>query len=288
MAKKESRDPEFRVRQLELELAEKEQELVAFKAELGKINTELEKFISQMAGELKMATLIQRSLVPTEFPSIPGFEFSTKFVASSLTGGDYYDIFELEDKMRFGILIANCSGHGMAALFLSVLLKLTTQIEARKGMNPNDVLSHMTRELQNNLKDADQANVFYAVADRRRYVLNFARAGHVLAFLYKYSDDKIIRLETGDPAIGKKSAGTFKFEEVSLDPRDKLILVSEGIVKAVNEANEPFGEDRLFETILKNPRSGCHDLRNEIFFQVSKVRRSPRIYSGSHGSCDGS
>jgi serine phosphatase RsbU (regulator of sigma subunit) len=59
-------------------------------------------------------------------------------------------------------------------------------------------------------------------------------------------------------------------EEISLDPRDKLILVSEGIVKALNEANEPYGEDRLFETILKNPRSGCHDLRNEIFFQVSK------------------
>jgi sigma-B regulation protein RsbU (phosphoserine phosphatase) len=223
-----------------------------------------------MAGELKLATLIQRSLVPTEFPSIPGFEFSTKFVASSLTGGDYYDIFELEDKMRFGFILANCSGHGMASVFLSVLLKLTTQIEARRGMNPDEVLKHMTGEIQKNLKAADQANVFYGVVDRRRYVLNFARAGKVLSYLYKYADDKIIRLETDDGPIGKDSSGQFKAEEISLDPRDKLILASEGIIKALNEDHEAFGEDRFFETILKDPRAGCHDLRNEIFFQVSK------------------
>src|SRR5437868_4444078 len=129
MAKRDLRTPEQIIKDLKAELAERERELAEYRYELGAINRSLEKFLSEMANELKLAAIIQRTLVPTEIPTIPGFEFSTKFVASSLTGGDYFDIFELQDKMRFGVLMASCASHGMASLFLSVLLKLATQIE---------------------------------------------------------------------------------------------------------------------------------------------------------------
>jgi phosphoserine phosphatase RsbU/P len=269
MARRDIRTPEQKIKMLEQELAEKERELLSFRGELNKINAQLEKFISQLAHELKLAALIQRSLVPTEIPTIPGFEFSTKFVASSLTGGDYFDIFELEDKMRFGILLANSSGHGMASLFLSVLLKLTTNIEAKKGMEPNDVLIRMTKEIQANLKADDLANVIYMVIDRRRYDLAFSRAGGGFAYLYKYPEDKLVRLDSAESAIGKDTKAQFKVETLHLDPRDKLILLSEGIGKAQNPAGEQFGEDRVIHHVMKNIHSTPHELRNEILYQVT-------------------
>lgn len=270
MAKKDSRSPEERVKYLESELAAKERELVSFRQELSKINGQLEKFINQIGEQLKLASHIQRILVPTEIPTIPGFEFSTKFVGSSLSGGDYFDIFELEDKMRFGVLMASSSGHGMASLFLSVLLKLTTQIEARKGMNPDQVIKHMNQEMQVNLKGEDAAHVFYAVVDRRLFDLTYSHSGKILAFLYKYSDDKLVKLDATQAAIMKSKAGQFRQENLSLEPRDKLILVSHGVIRATNSAGESFGENRLFENILENPRSSCHELRNEILFQLKK------------------
>ncbi len=269
MARKDPRTPETKIKQLELELADRDRELLSFRKELAQINLQLERFINQIAGELKLAGVIQRSLVPTEIPTIPGFDFSTKFVASPITGGDYFDIFEMQDKMQFGILMSNSSGHGMASLFMSVLLKLTTQIEAKKGLEPEEVLKHMAREIQSNIKGEDLARVFYGIVDRRRYELTYARAGEVLSFLYKYAEDKLVKLDKGSEAIGKKTQNAYKAEKVKLDPRDRLIILSAGIINAVNEANEKYGEDRLHTIILERARSGCHDLRNEILFQVS-------------------
>jgi sigma-B regulation protein RsbU (phosphoserine phosphatase) len=270
MAKRDSRTPEMKIKALEMELADRERELQGFKKELAQINQQLERFINQIAGELKMAGVIQRSLVPTDIPAIPGFEFSTKFVASPLNGGDYFDIFEMQDKMQFGILMSNSSGHGMASLFMSILLKLTTQIEAKKGMEPDEVLKHMSKEIQNNLQGEDLARIFYIVVDRRRYNLTYAKAGDVFAYLYKYSEDKLVTLDKGSPAIGKKTGLTYKSETIKLDPRDRLVLVSQGLINAVNVSQEKYGEDRLHEVILKKARSGCHELRNEILFQVSQ------------------
>ena len=93
-----------RVRELEAELLEREKDLAVFRDELNRANEQLEQFIKQIGQELKIASLIQKALVPTEFPNIPGFEFSTKFVPSPISGGDYFDIFEHEDKFRFGIV----------------------------------------------------------------------------------------------------------------------------------------------------------------------------------------
>jgi sigma-B regulation protein RsbU (phosphoserine phosphatase) len=270
MARRDSRTPEMKIKQLEMELADRDRELASFRKELAQINLQLEKFINQIGSELKMAGVIQRSLVPTEIPTIPGFEFSTKFVVSSLTGGDYFDIFELQDKMQFGILMSNSSGHGMASLFLSVLLKLTTQIEARKGMTPEEVLTHMTKEIQANLKGEDLARIFYAVIDRRRYELNYAKAGEVLAYIYKYSEDTLIKLDKGSPAIGKNSKLQFKSEDLKLDPRDKLFILSEGLTQVSNPDGKTFGEEKVHEIILEKARQGCHEVRNEILFQLTQ------------------
>jgi phosphoserine phosphatase RsbU/P len=270
MAKRFPLTPEQRIAQLEADLAEKERELISFKTELTKINDELEKFINQIGSELKLASLIQRSLVPTDIPTIPGFAFSTKYVPGN-SGGDYFDVFELEDKMRFGLLMASSTGHGMASLFMSVLLKLTTQIEARKGMEPADVLTHMTKEIQNSVKENDRAHIFYAVADRRRYEMAFVRAGEIPAFLYKYGDDKLVRLVSDDEAIGKNTKPKFNVETVTLEPRDRLVVCSRGIINATSETNEKFGMDRLTDVLVKNIlQSGAHEIRNEVLFQVSK------------------
>ncbi len=69
-----------RVRELEIELGDREKDLAVFRDELAKANSQLEGFIRQIAQELRMASLIQKALVPTEFPNIPGFEFSTKLL----------------------------------------------------------------------------------------------------------------------------------------------------------------------------------------------------------------
>ncbi len=259
---------EGRVRELEAELAERTHDLARFREELAKANTQLEKFIEQIGQELKVAGLIQKTLVPTEFPNIPGFEFSTKFAPSPISGGDYFDIFEHEDRFRFGIVVANSSGYSMSALFLSVLLKMTGQLEARKGAAPEKILEMMARELVPHVQASDRANVFYGIVDRRGFDLTYSCAGRVKALLFSYGANKLQRLETMTEPFQADFKGELKSGTVSLNPRDRLILCTEGVLRAANPKGELFGEERLYKAILGAAKSGVHELRNEIFYQL--------------------
>ncbi len=257
-----------RIEELESELVEREKDLSLFRNELSKANLQLKKLIDQIGSELKTASKIQKALVPTEFPTIPGFEFSTKFVASTISGGDYFDIFEHEDKFRFGVVLANSSGYSMSALFLSVLLKMSGQLEARKGTPPNEILEMMGRELVPNVEGNDIANVFYAVIDRRNFEMTYSHAGQYIGLLV--SEDKVHKLEVSNPPIGKNFQSGIENKAISLNPHDKIVLCSEGILKVLNSKNEKFGEERLYKAVLAASEAGVHDLRNELMIQVEK------------------
>ena len=266
-----------RVRELEAELLEREKDLAVFRDELNRANEQLEQFIKQIGQELKIASLIQKALVPTEFPNIPGFEFSTKFVPSPISGGDYFDIFEHEDKFRFGIVLASSSGYGMSALFLSVLLKMTGQLEARKGTSPDRILEMMAQELVPNIQAQDRANVFYGVFDRRSFEMTYSGVGGMVGLLLSYGTGKLQRLEWESTPFQVGFNATLKSKAVSLGPRDRVILVSEGAIKALNPKGEAFGEERLYKTVLAAPRLGVHDLRNEIFYQIERFTKGREL-----------
>src|SRR3989344_3162203 len=106
---------------LEAELNKEDSEIMIYRQELLKFSQKLDLLMSQIAGDIKILSEVQKTLVPTEIPTIPGFEISRKFVYVSQAGGDYFDIFEHEDKMKFGILMASSSGYAMSALFLSLI-----------------------------------------------------------------------------------------------------------------------------------------------------------------------
>lgn len=262
---------EKKIAELEHELAVRERDLLRYKSELTKANKTLESLIHRTHQEVKLAHKIQKVLVPTEYPNIQGVEFSTKFIPGSERGGDYFDIFELEDRLRFGVLLAASSGYAMSALFISVLLKMTSKIEARKGALPNKVLETMAKELLPSLSDRDKASIFYAVVDRRSFEITYAQIGENVAFIQSGDTGRVAALDGGlVPALNKNFNFEVKATTLSLNPRDRLILVSEGVVKMKNEEGEAFGVERLAQAILKSPRTGVHELRNEILFQVEK------------------
>ncbi|MCJ8277888.1 MAG: hypothetical protein HRT44_09325 [Bdellovibrionales bacterium] len=160
-----SREDELvkKIQELESEIDKKDQDLKIYRRELSQANKELEKLIIRANDQLQQSHKIQKHLVPTEFPNIQGFEFRTKFSSSSVSGGDYFDIFEHFDKMRFGIFLSSASGYGMSALFLSVLMKMTYEIEDQKSKDPALVMKGILEELREQSQPNDQASIFYGV-----------------------------------------------------------------------------------------------------------------------------
>ncbi len=269
------------VQELEREVDAREKDLAVFRTQLLKANQSLESLIEKVAEEVKTAALVQKVLVPTEFPNIPGFEFSTKFVPSPISGGDYFDIFEHEDRLKFGVVLASSNGYGMSALLLSVLLKITGQQEAKRGLSSEKLLQAIAVELEPSLgtgpKGADRANVFYGTLDRRTLNFAYSAAGPVFGAILRASSGSLERLQASDPAI-EKGRGTVSgtLHEVALEAMDRVILVSGGAMATRNAKGETFGEDRLVRALsvkaptLKPGSGTVHDARNEILYAIEK------------------
>lgn len=253
-------DLKRRIRDLEKEIEIKDGELDRSHKELLKVNTVIEKVIGDMSQELKLAALIQRVLSPTEIPHITGVEFSTKFVPGMKYGGDYFDIFEHEDKLKFGIILSSCSGYAMSALFLSVLIKMSVQIEARKGMDPHQVIEMMAKELVPNIQSQDKASLFYAIVDRRTFDFKYCSIGQITGLLQRQGQESLLRLEPTAGYLTQNFQQPLMTSSIALGPRDRLVLCTEGVG----------GIDLVTSAINRVPRSGVHDLRNEILFQVEQ------------------
>ncbi len=259
-----------RVAELEQEVRERQEDLKRFRHELGQANQKLEALIAHLHTELKLAHVIQKALVPTEFPHIAGFEFSTKFVPSTISGGDYFDIFEHEDRARFGIIISSSSGHSMSALLLGVLLKMTSQLEARRGSDPHMVMDEMFAQLKEHMSETDQADMFYALVDRRNFDMKFVRSGNLIALHQNFSTGEVQSLDSGIAPLGLDFAAPTESGLVSLSPRDRLVLCTRGVIEARNQAGEAYGMERVTRSFLSGPKRGVHELRNHILFEVQK------------------
>jgi sigma-B regulation protein RsbU (phosphoserine phosphatase) len=260
----------LRISELEEEVRERQADLKRFREELGKANHRLESLIEQLHQEVKLAHVIQKILVPTEFPHISGFEFSTKFFPSHISGGDYFDIFEHQDRFRFGIIVSSSSGHAMSALLLSILLKMTGQLEAKRGSDPQQVLAEMYSQLEPHLTAQDQADVFYALIDRRNYEMKYVRAGGVIALQQSATTGEVQALDSslGPMALGFTSPASSGV--VALNPRDRLVFCTRGVIEARNTRGEPYGMERVTRSFLTGPKRGVHELRNHILYEVHK------------------
>lgn len=250
------------IAKLEAELAQKSSEIIIYRQELMKISQKLDSLMSQVSGDTKVLSHVQKLLVPTEVPTIPGFEISRKFVYGSKVGGDYFDIFEHEDKMRFGILVACSSGYAMSALFMSLILKVSHVLEAKKGNLPDKILQQIADEMKKLAKPEDLTSVFYAVIDRRDFSLQFCSAGKVNGF-YLAPQKPIQVLKSVHSAFGQQFSEKLSLAKLDLDAKARLCVMTEGLTEILST------ED-IAKIMTDNVKNGVHDLRNDILFQAQR------------------
>nr|BFD58376.1 hypothetical protein CKG001_04830 [Bdellovibrio sp. CKG001]BFD61805.1 hypothetical protein BdHM001_04860 [Bdellovibrio sp. HM001] len=267
---KEQDELKERISELEHELAVKEAELHRYRLELGKANGALEKMIVQVSQELKLAQSLQKFLSPTELPNVQGFEFSTKFLPGTRSGGDYFDIFEHEDKLKFGILISSASGYSLSSLLLSMIIKISSQIEARRGLEAHKVVALLAKEVVPNIQNEDKASVFYGIVDRRSFEMQYCSVGNIDGFMQVYGQEGLVELLPTGPSLSKDFNTEPQSRVIQLNPRDRLILATEGLKMSQNSLGVNWGGHGISEAISRAPKQGVHELRNEILFANEK------------------
>lgn len=225
---------------------------------------------------------IQRALLPSEIPVIPGLKIATSYLTSDQAGGDYYDFFQF-DSGKWGILIADVSGHGAAAA--AVMAMLHAILHAYRStidgaaIRPEEVLRFTNRRLCEASIESSFVTAFFAVYDPMTATLTYSRSGHNPPRLKKGTTGDICSVDgAGSLPLGVFEDSGLTSETLHLAPSDTVILYTDGITEAFDANREMFGVERL--------DAALHDCSGDPDCVVDSVHTALYAHTGARTRAD--
>lgn len=203
----------------------------------------------RLTAQLEAVARVQQALLPTRLPSIPGLKIATSYLTSDEAGGDYYDFFALPGG-RWGVLIADVSGHGAAAATVMAMLHAILHGYQGPDYAPDAVMAYANRRLASSRIDGTFVTAFFGVYDPETGRVTYARAGHNPPRLKRGDTGEVVAVDDapGLP-LGITDDYSVHTSEVVLRHLDTLVLYTDGVTEAFNAAREQFGIAGLDESL---------------------------------------
>lgn len=223
------------------------------------LSRKLQDAYTALDRELKQVGRIQRALLPPVLPRIPGLEMAVSYVTAARAGGDYYDFFNLGGD-RWGLLIADVSGHGTPAAVVMSMIRTILHSSCMSDRTPADMLRHVNGQLMAHGMGDDGAFVtaFYGIYRSGDRGLTYASAGHNPPLVV----DRRIRVRELDEAqalpLGVDADHEYVQHDTTLQHGDTMLLYTDGITEAMNDRREMYGRDRLLSCVREDVPNAQH------------------------------
>jgi sigma-B regulation protein RsbU (phosphoserine phosphatase) len=210
------------------------------------LKRELDKAYDIVDQELKTVAQIQRSLLPEKLPDIPTLDIAAHYETSARAGGDYYDIFQL-DEGKWGFLIADVCGHGTPAAVLMAIMHALAHTIPGHVIQPSELLSYVNDKLaEHYTSDGNFITAFYSIYDPSDRTLTYASAGHNPPRVKRCSDGSMFVLDQAQSIpLGIVPKNKYEQHTVQLLQGDQVVLYTDGITEAFNDDEDLYGTDRL-------------------------------------------
>jgi serine phosphatase RsbU (regulator of sigma subunit) len=227
-------------------------ELSRKNAELQGLYGKLEILASRMAEELRLASNVQRSLLPAPLQHAR-LDVAREFIPFREIGGDLYDFVPLGPH-RMAFAIGDVMGKGVGAALLAANLKasIRAQVEA-ENVCPSALVAKVNRMFWDVVPNGLFASLFFGVFDLESSVLAFVNAGHHYPFLMT-AQGEVHDLVKGGTVLGLEEDSTYEQASVPFRPDDLFVFYSDGITDRTNPQGELFGVERLKEAAARTGR----------------------------------
>ena len=201
-------------------------------------------------NELEMARQIQLSILPHSIPALPGLEIAARFLPMTSVAGDFYDFIQVDDK-HIGILIADVSGHGLPSALIASMLQVALKGQAHHASEPTKVLTGLNLALCGKFAQ-NFVTAAYIYMDLENHLLRYAGAGHPPVLHWRNSAGKTSQILENGLVLGMVEEAGYEALELTLEPRDRYVLYTDGVVEAANPARELYGTDQFMQFIDSN------------------------------------
>ena len=207
----------------------------------------------RLEDELLIAREIQKGLLPSVLPSIPGMEIAATNISSKQVGGDYYDVIGLPDGRQI-IAIGDVSGKGSPAALLMANLQATIRALVPLDLTLSELTTRVNDLMCGNTGGNKFVTFFWGILDPGTRALSYVNAGHNYPYVV-HGDGTFDRLETGGMILGvMKGFGPYEQGRVVLRRNDLLVLFTDGVSEAMSKEGIEYGEERL-ERLLHERRA---------------------------------
>jgi len=216
-----------------------------------------------MKRDLEIAREIQHWLVPASPPEVPGVEIAFVSRPANTVGGDYYDAFlraspdSKSNSERLLLVVADVAGKSVPAALLMATFQASLRTLAEANTSLLELVEGLNRyACAHSLGGRRFTTAFFGELDPETHVLSYIRAGHN-APLIRRASGSLERLETGDLPLGIEPDAHFTCGAATMAPHDLLVVFTDGLIEAVNDADQEFGEPRLLDALKSSDAAGA-------------------------------
>ena len=223
--------------------------------------------------QLKIARQIQLRLIPSDLPVFPGLSIGAEYSAAQEVGGDYFDFYRI-DHDHIGVVVFDVAGKGVPGALLMSITSTFLKMAAPRSTSPAWVLNEVNAALSAEMRQGLYVTAVYGVLKLSTLELTLCCAGHTDAIVVRDQDLSCERHNPSGAALGLLRPNRFRNvlgqETVRLGLGDTLLFYTDGVIEAMNEHGEEFGEERLEKVAKEFARQGPRRLAAEI---ANAVRR---------------
>jgi phosphoserine phosphatase RsbU/P len=217
--------------------------------------------------ELRTAREIQQSILPRAMPDVAGLRFETAYDPATSVAGDLYDFIRLPGggqaiapvpgrhdclPSTIGVLVADVAGHGVPAALIASMVKIAASSQSRLANDPAALIAALNTTLRNEVRRAF-VTATYLWFDMEEGHVSVCNAGHAPPLLYR--DGAFLELGTHGVLLGRFADTRYEARTVALQPGDRVVAFTDGIVEARSARGEQFGEERLKELVARGSAS---------------------------------
>ena len=227
-----------------------------------------------MKRDLEIAREIQLWLVPENPPQVPGLDMAFYNRPANTVAGDYYDVFprtiEENGKTRNTVLlaVADVAGKSLPAALLMATFQASLKTLSASSVPLLELAAGLNRyACAHSRNGARFTTAFLAEYDPESRQIAYVNAGHNTPVLRR-ANGTIERLDRGGLPFGIMADGTYDSGTLTLQTGDLVLIYTDGLIEAVNERDEEFGETRMLASLQAHASVAAKDMLFAIMSDV--------------------
>jgi sigma-B regulation protein RsbU (phosphoserine phosphatase) len=223
-----------------------------------------------MEEDLTSAHDLQMSMLPASCPEVEGYQIAASSTPAQEVGGDFFDFFKIGER-KVGLIIGDVTGKSVTGALIMSASRSVFRMLFEEELSVGETMIRANRRIKQDIKSGMFVALLYAVHDVADGSVGLCSAGQTQPLLLSAKTAEATLVETvGDTfPLGILDEANYEETQLQMEPGDKVVYYTDGIVEAMNKHKDMYGFERLHEVVNSSPAETAEALMKDIIKDVS-------------------